>query len=88
MSYCRFSDDSDVYVFGSGYALECYVAGALVGDGDREIYMVAMTDREPERKMWNHLVELRGKGLKIPQRALDRLDAEARERLQVFITKT
>ena len=63
MSYCRVGDDSDVYVIHHVYGgMACYC-----GEQDSLI-------TKPE--MVEHLLAHRADGLRVPQRALDRLYRE------------
>lgn len=65
MSYCREGDDSDVYVYRSNQSADMpFVVhikggpGRIIGTRDQTLH---------------HLLELRERGVKVPQRALDRL---------------
>lgn len=66
MSYCRDGDDSDVYVYRSNQSADLpFVVhvnggpGKLTGTRDETLH---------------HLLKLRESGVKVPQRALDRLN--------------
>jgi hypothetical protein len=63
MSYCRQGEDSDVYVIRSGDQLVCYCN-------------VGSFHCFSEQDMITHLRDHEAEGLKVPQRAYDRLEAE------------
>ncbi len=65
MSYCRYGEDSDVYLFQSSAGYECMVSGGQTG-------FVVKTPTEALRK----LLSLRNSGLKVPQGGIDRLERE------------
>lgn len=69
MSYCRYGEDSDVYLIRSSAGYECMVSGGQTG------FMV----KTPEEALWK-LLALRKDGLKVPQRAIDRLEREITEK--------
>ena len=70
MSYCRFSEDSDVYVIASGYGgFQIYLKG-----GGAEGFAT-------RQETLNYLSELQKKGLKIPDYALNRLQEEIDQKL-------
>lgn len=74
MSYCRFAEDSDVYVFLSvGGALEC--CGCSLSDN---------WSHRSTSAMLAHLREHRRQGHKVPERAMSRL-AKEREDNDAFI---
>lgn len=82
MSYCRTScpDGSDVYVFGSGKLLECWVAWREAdAAGIDSTFMVPMDSVAPEKTMVGHLMWLRSKGLRVPDHGVDRLLSEIGE---------
>lgn len=63
MSYCRYSDDSDVYVISSGrYIFTCFCHPTFVC--------------KTRQEMLAHLQEHIANGDKVPQRAIDRLNKE------------
>lgn len=67
MSYCREGADSDVYVYRSNQSADMpFVVHASGGRAVR-------TGTRDETLLY--LLELRDRGLKVPQRALDRLNA-------------
>ena len=82
MSYCRVNKaDSDVYVFGSGRYLECYVAWRVAASITvPDTFMVHLNSPNPERKMLSALLWLKTQGARVPDRAIKRLQEEADER--------
>lgn len=69
MSYCRYGEDSDVYLIRCSNGYEC-----MVNDG--RIGFLVKTPKEALRK----LLALQNDGLKVPQRAIDRLEREIAEK--------
>jgi hypothetical protein len=65
MSYCRYGEDSDVYLIQCSAGYECKVSGGRTG-------FLVKTPKAALRK----LLALRSGGLKVPQRAIDRLEHE------------
>lgn len=82
VSYCRVNKtDSDVYVFGSGRYLECYVAWRVAASiSVPDTFMVHLDSPNPERKMLSGLLWLKTQGARVPNRAIERLQEEADER--------
>lgn len=66
MSYCREGDDSDVYVFRSNQSPELPFVVSVNGGPARR------TGTRDETV--NYLLDLRDRGVKIPQHALDRIN--------------
>lgn len=62
MSYCRIGKGSDVYVIRGGDVLICFCSESFEADD--------------EETMISHLIDHRERGDKVPQRGLDRLNAE------------
>lgn len=79
MSYARKGEDSDVYVVGTGYGIECvncflkprYKFGT--GMCDMHLSTVCQT---PDH-MLTHLAKHRSRGHKVPESAMKRLQLEA-----------
>lgn len=72
MSYCRMSDTSDVYVYGSekGYVCSwCELDGKYDNDSDGTIF-------QTPQDIVNHLLEHRKIGNQVPQYAIDTLQSE------------
>ena len=69
MSYCRRGPDSDVYVFRTDLARTAYVC-------------FHCCEQPTPRAMFNHLLEHRSRGDKVPDSALARLRAEIDELVQ------
>lgn len=68
MSYCRFGDDSDVYLFcGSKYEMHV----SRTSNSAPESYIFDTPD-----EVLNKLLDLRDEGVKIPDYALKRLQYE------------
>ena len=69
MSYCRYGEDSDVYLIRCSAGYECMVSSGRTG-------FLVRTPKAALRK----LLALRSDGLKVPQRAIDRLEREIAEK--------
>lgn len=69
MSYCRFGEDSDVYLIRSSAGYECMVSDGRTG------FLV----KTPKAALLA-LHALRSDGLKVPQNAIDRLVREIAEK--------
>lgn len=63
MSYCRMGEDSDVYVIRSGDRWICYCD-------------LACNESDRPEEMISHLLRHRSFGHKVPQRAIERLNAD------------
>ena len=72
MAYCRFSENSDVYLFTNGYTLALYRAN------NRDEISFPL-DTEGRTLCRNYLLKLREEGKQVPQRAIDRLSAEIKD---------
>ena len=83
MSYVRFNqDDSDVYVFGSGTALECILAWKKADELGLKQYTIfwyqsendPAEDYSAHKMMIGHLMWLKNKhGVVVPDYVIDRL---------------
>lgn len=85
MSYARFGDNSDVYVFTSRSGLECcaciFQKREWVDDPDRPLFggylkpvgRIVRTTFKSNTAMINHLLRHRKAGHEVPEYALDRL---------------
>lgn len=69
MSYCRYGEDSDVYLIHCSDGYECTVSNGRTG-------FSVKTPKAALRK----LLALRSDGLKVPQSAIDRLECEITEK--------
>lgn len=69
MSYCRFGEDSDVYLIRSSAGYECMLSDGRTG------FLV-----ETQKAALAALLGLRSDGLKVPQSAIDRLKREIAEK--------
>lgn len=69
MSYCRFTDDSDVYMYPTHGVVEC----CLCALNDGHTLVLQTTQQAIE-----HLREHAADGDKVPQRAFERLETEAK----------
>lgn len=79
MSYCRTSDDSDVYVYASGKGIQCHVAWRdAVLKNVQESFFAEYGEGHAvaEKAMLGHLLYLRQRGLKVPEHATERLIRE------------
>ena len=74
MSYCRCGKDSDVYCYGTGHGWEVIVANSVAIDESKRY-----TSHDTRTSVAKWLLDLRDMGLKVPQRALDRLLREMKE---------
>jgi hypothetical protein len=81
VSYCRSSEDSDAYVFGSGTHLECYLTWRASDHAEiPHHFAVAYDDKgTAELAMIGWLRYVQSKGLRVPDYAFDRLFREANE---------
>jgi len=73
MSYCRWSDDSDVYVYSNimgGYNIHIRLNHNLIYNGPVDIQLTTKTET------LDKLLKLKSQGLAIPQTAIDRLNRE------------
>ena len=69
MSYCRYGEDSDIYLIRCSDGYECTVSNGRTG----------FSVKTPEAAL-RKLLSLQSDGLKVPQRAIDRLEREIAEK--------
>jgi len=74
MSYCRLSEDSEVYCYGMGSGWEIHVRADR---GDARIEMNRFYETQEETLSF--LLGARERGFKVPQCAVDRLIREIEE---------
>jgi len=83
VSYCRFDDKSDVYIYSSGRTISCHITKDVVAQKELidDYYYVSYTEDKPEEVMLSVLDWLQKKwDVKVPYKAISRLRKEALKR--------
>lgn len=94
MSYCRFSDDSDVYIYSSGDdAFYCHIADRLFRENESIADWLTVADQHrfhSQAEVLAHLIDLRERipTIRIPAPAISRLEFEAAEGLSGLLDES